>query len=107
MRFGLFSDSLSERPNGVIGQFHPNEKGEREDDSVDLIGGDPLRFRAEKSRRKVHTLSQSCTRRIGSTIAAALTGEATSDNIGAPSVPRPENPPFERPNRITAGIATR
>ncbi len=66
-----------------------------------------MRFRDEKSRRKAQTLSQSCTSRIGSTIAAALTGEATSDIIGTPSVPRPENPPFDRPNRITAGIATR
>ena len=40
-------------------------------------------------------------------IAAALTGEATSDNIGTPIVPRPENPPFDRPNKATAGIATR
>ena len=66
-----------------------------------------MRFRGEKSRRNAQTLSQSCTRRTGSTIAAALTGEATSDIIGTPSVPMPEKPPFERPNRITAGIATR
>ena len=65
------------------------------------------RLRGEKSRRNAHTLTQSCTIRIGSTIAAALTGEATSDNIGIPSVLRPENPPFDRPNRITAGTAAR
>jgi hypothetical protein len=35
--------------------------------------------------------------RIGNTIAAALTGEVTSDKMGTPSEPRPENPPFDRP----------
>jgi hypothetical protein len=45
--------------------------------------------------------------RIGSTIAAARTGETTSDNIGTPSVLRPEKPPFDSPNRITAATAIR
>ena len=34
-----------------------------------------MRLRDEKSRRKAQTLTQSWTIRIGSTIAAALTGE--------------------------------
>jgi hypothetical protein len=45
--------------------------------------------------------------RMGSTIAAALTGEATSDIIGIASELKPDNPPFDRPRRITAGTATR
>jgi hypothetical protein len=45
--------------------------------------------------------------RIGNTIAAALTGEVTSDKIGTPSEPKPENPPFDRPYRTTTVIATR
>ena len=45
--------------------------------------------------------------RIGNTMAAALTGEETSDKIGIASELKPENPPFDRPRRITAGIATR
>src|SRR5580704_16922218 len=45
--------------------------------------------------------------RIGNTMAAALTGEETSDIIGIASELKPENPPFDRPRRITAGIATR
>jgi hypothetical protein len=45
--------------------------------------------------------------RIGKTIAAALIGEVTSDKIGTPSEPRPENPPFDRPYKITTAIATR
>jgi hypothetical protein len=45
--------------------------------------------------------------RIGRTIAAALTGEATNDNIGIPSELRPEKPPFDSPNKITAGTAIR
>ena len=65
------------------------------------------RFRGEKSRRKAHTLTQSCTMRIGNTIAAALTGEVTSDKMGPPSEPRPENPPFDKPYRTTTVIATR
>ncbi len=66
-----------------------------------------MRLRDEKSCRKAQPLTQSWTMRIGSTIAAALTGEATSDSIGMASELRPENPPFDRPNRITAGIATK
>jgi hypothetical protein len=45
--------------------------------------------------------------RTGSTIAAALTGEMTSDIIGIASELNPVNPPFERPRMITAGAATR
>jgi hypothetical protein len=52
-------------------------------------------------------LTQSWTMRIGSTIAAALTGEATSDRIGIASELRPENPPFDRPRMITTRTATR
>ena len=65
------------------------------------------RFRGEKSRRKAQTLTQSCTMRTGSTIAAARTGEMTSDIIGIASELSPVNPPFERPRTITAGTATR
>ncbi len=52
-------------------------------------------------------MTQSWTIRIGSTIAAALTGESTSDNSGIASELKPENPPFDRPRMITAGTATR
>ena len=65
------------------------------------------RFRGEKSRRNAQTLTQSCTMSTGSTIAAALTGEITSDSIGMASELRPVNPPFDRPSTITAGTATR
>ena len=65
------------------------------------------RFRGEKSRRNAHTLTQSCTISTGRTIAAARTGEITSDSIGIASELRPVNPPFDRPRTITAGIATR
>ena len=65
------------------------------------------RLRGEKSRRNAQTLTQSCTMRIGSTIAAARTGEMTSDSIGVASEPKPANPPFDRPSTITAGTATR
>ena len=65
------------------------------------------RFRDEKSRRNAQTLTQSCTMRMGSTIAAALTGEITSDSIGIASELNPVNPPFDRPSTITAGTATR
>src|SRR5580698_3326371 len=44
--------------------------------------------------------------RIGSTMAAALTGEEASDIIGIASELKPENPPLDRPRRMTAGIAT-
>ena len=65
------------------------------------------RFRGEKSRLNAQTLTQSCTMRTGSTIAAALTGEMTSDIIGIASELSPVNPPFDRPSTITAGTATR
>ena len=69
-----------------------------------------MRFRGEKSRRNAQTLTQSCTMRIGSTIAAALTGEATSDSIGIaeraqgpksrPLTGRAGSPPGSRRGRI-------
>ena len=38
-------------------------------------------------------------------IAAARTGETTSDSKGIASMLRPENPPFDSPTRMTAGTA--
>ena len=64
-------------------------------------------MRGEKSRRKAQTLTQSCTMSTGRMIAAALTGEITSDSIGMASELKPVNPPFDRPRMITAGMATR
>ena len=42
---------------------------------------------------------------MGSTIAAAWTGEMTSDRIGTVSRPMAVNPPLDRPRMIIAGIA--
>ena len=60
-----------------------------------------------KSRRNAQTLTQSCTIRIGSTIAAACTGEIASTNSGMASVLKPEKPPLDRPSRTTAGTAAK
>ena len=40
-------------------------------------------------------------------IAAALTGDTTSDRSGIASMLRPEKPPLESPTRMTAGTAAR
>ena len=56
--------------------------------------------------RNDQTLTTSCTIRIGRVIEAASTGEIASAIIGTAMTPMPENPPFARPSRITAGIAT-
>ena len=61
-------------------------------------------MRGEKSRRNAQTLTQSWTMRIGSMIAAARTGDTASDRSGIDRSSGPENPPFDRPSRITAGI---
>ena len=65
------------------------------------------RLCGEKSRLNAQTLTQSCTMSTGSTIAAPLTGEITSDSNGMASELSPVNPPFDRPSRMTAGTATR
>jgi len=64
-------------------------------------------LRGEKSRRNAHTLTQSCTIMIGSRIAAARMGEMTIVNNGIAIVLMPENPPLERPMRITAAEAAK
>jgi hypothetical protein len=56
--------------------------------------------------RKLQTLTTSWMIRIGSRMAAASTGETTSDSMGAATTPIPANPPLARPSRITAGMAT-
>ena len=63
------------------------------------------RLRTLKSRRKAQTLTQSCTSRIGSTIAAARTGEIASASSGIARVLKPEKPPLDRPSKTTAGTA--
>ncbi len=50
----------------------------------------------------------SMTIRIGSMIAAALTGEVTRAIIGTPiKAMAPPSPPFDRPTKMTAGMAAR
>jgi hypothetical protein len=56
--------------------------------------------------RNAQTLTTSWASRIGRVIAAASTGEMTRAISGTATTPIPANPPFARPNRITAGMAT-
>jgi hypothetical protein len=59
-----------------------------------------------KTPRQVHRLTISMTIRIGSMIAAALIGETTSAISGRPiSAMAPPKPPFDRPTKMTAGMA--
>ena len=43
--------------------------------------------------------------KMGRTMAAACTGEMTSDRIGTVRMPMAPNPPLDKPRMIIAGIA--
>ncbi len=59
-----------------------------------------------RSPRHVHSETMSIKIRIGSSIAAACTGDTTSAISGTPmSAIAPPSPPFDRPTTMTAGTA--